>query len=201
MAPSKDSKGAKKRPSSNRVRLETDAFKVDADALQLSDFYAKLIMDPRFRKKFEANPVRALKAAGFSITDEVAAQMTPDLIQQRLDGLIEGADSQQMNVAVGVRVGVASRVATNPSTNPATNPGVSVGVSVMTSTQTVPGPTGPDPGPDDPEDPEDPRDPDDDDDDDDDEDGDPRDPDEPGDPGDPEEPETPDGGGGGRPGL
>ena len=109
MAPSKDSKGAKKRPSSNRVRLETDAFKVDADALQLSDFYAKLIMDPRFRKKFEANPVRALKAAGFSITDEVAAQMTPDLIQQRLDGLIEGADSQQCGRRRPRRRGVAGR--------------------------------------------------------------------------------------------
>ncbi len=125
-------KTTKKTHEENRVVLDLQDIRVDADPNTIVSMVSALIHIPSYRKRFEANPVAHLRECGIKIPADVARKITPQSIRMTLEELKEGAEIAPAETALLPGVGVAVRVGTRPGTMP----GVRVGVMVGTMTRT-----------------------------------------------------------------
>ena len=115
----------------NRIRLSIPGVEMDADVVAVSKLIGSLVEDAEFRQKFASDPQTVLREHGINVSDEVAARITPESIDETLASLSDD-DRHKLLPAVGVAV----EVGTSPGTNPGTAPMVIVATEVATRTST-----------------------------------------------------------------
>lgn len=128
---------AEKNPEEDRVILNVEDVRVDANPDTIVSMISALIHIPSYRKSFEADPVAHLEECGITVRENLVDKITPESIRATLDELTEGSEEQTVAAIPGV--GVLVRVGTRPGTSP----GVRVGVQVATQTSTFAEPAEP----------------------------------------------------------
>lgn len=119
---------AKKEKEQDRIILNVEEIRVDANPETIASMMSALIHIPSYRNNFEADPIAHLEECGIQVPENLRSQITSESIRVTIDDLTEGGEERTAAAVPGVAVAV--RVGTSPGTRP----GVSVGVRVATGT-------------------------------------------------------------------